>query len=160
MTQKTDNIGTIHERIAECVRYFGDGKNTVFANKLCVSEGNIRGYIKGVLPKADILEKIVRCCDISPEWLLTGNGEMLKHTDPAPSSPRKKESNDRKKASISAGSIENDIVSPLMELIRDKDNIIREQAEEIGHLKARIDELERHRGDYASDVASEIAVAE
>ena len=32
-----------------------------------------------------------------------------------------------------------------------KDNVIREQAEEIGRLKARIEELERRRGDSASD---------
>ena len=48
----------------------------MFADKLGVSEGNIRGYIKGVVPKADILEKIVRTFEISPEWLLTGKGEM------------------------------------------------------------------------------------
>lgn len=76
MTKKEESIATIHERIALCVKHFGDGKNTVFAEKLGVSEGNIRGYIKGVVPKADVLEKIVRSYDISPEWLLTGHGEM------------------------------------------------------------------------------------
>lgn len=38
--------------------------------------------------------------------------------------------------------------------------IIREQAEEIGRLKSRIEELERHRGETASDApASAIAHA-
>ena len=50
--------GTIHERISTLVDVFGDGKNTIFASKLDVSEGNIRGYIKGVMPKQDVLEKI------------------------------------------------------------------------------------------------------
>ena len=76
MAKKEENTATIHERIALCVQNFGDGKNTVFADKLGVSEGNIRGYIKGVMPKADVLEKIVTSYDISPEWLLTGKGEM------------------------------------------------------------------------------------
>lgn len=76
MTKKDENTATIHERMALCVQIFGDGKNTAFADKLGVSEGNIRGYIKGVVPKADVLEKIVRTYDVSPEWLLTGNGEM------------------------------------------------------------------------------------
>ena len=76
MTKKDKNIATIHERIALCVQFYGDGKNTLFAEKLGVSEGNIRGYIKGVVPKADVLEKIVSTYDISPEWLLTGRGEM------------------------------------------------------------------------------------
>lgn len=76
MAKKEVDAATIHERIALCVQTFGEGKNTVFADKLGVSEGNIRGYIKGVVPKADVLEKIVRTYDISPEWLLTGNGEI------------------------------------------------------------------------------------
>ena len=76
MAKNNENVATIHERIALCVQFYGDGKNTLFADKLGVSEGNIRGYIKGVVPKADVLEKIVRTYDISPEWLLTGKGEM------------------------------------------------------------------------------------
>lgn len=78
MEKKTENSATIHERIAICVQKFGEGRNTAFADRLGVSEGNIRGYIKGVVPKADVLEKIVRTCDVSPDWLLTGRGEMQK----------------------------------------------------------------------------------
>lgn len=87
MAKKDGTNATIHERIALCVKYYGDGKNTVFAEKLGISEGNIRGYIKGVVPKADVLEKIVRTCDISPEWLLTGRGEMLKQDVPPFATP-------------------------------------------------------------------------
>lgn len=81
MAKKDENTATIHERIALCVQVYGEGKNTLFAEKLGISEGNIRGYIKGVVPKADVLEKIVRTCDISPEWLLTGKGEIKKSTE-------------------------------------------------------------------------------
>lgn len=66
---------TIHERIEALVRLYGEGKNTVFAYKLGISEGNIRGYIKGVMPKQDVLEKIVRTFDVNSNWLLTGIGE-------------------------------------------------------------------------------------
>lgn len=76
MTKKVQNSETIHDRIALCVQEYGNGKNTVFADKVGISEGNIRGYIKGVVPKADVLEKIVKCCDVSSEWLLTGVGDM------------------------------------------------------------------------------------
>jgi len=76
MNKKNSCIETIHDRIALCVKEFGEGKNTVFALNIGVSEGNIRGYIKGVVPKADVLEKIVRCYDVNPSWLLTGKGEM------------------------------------------------------------------------------------
>lgn len=70
---------TIHERISEIVLQLGGGKNTAIASKLGVSEGNIRGYIKGVMPKQDVLEKIVINLDINPEWLLTGRGAMSKN---------------------------------------------------------------------------------
>lgn len=72
---------TIHDRIKELVTHFGDGANTVFANLVGVSEGNVRGYIKGVVPKQDFLEKVVRNCEVNPQWLLTGEGPMLKDKD-------------------------------------------------------------------------------
>ncbi len=72
---------TIHDRIKELVTHFGDGANTVFANLVGVSEGNVRGYIKGVVPKQDFLEKVVRNCEVNPRWLLTGEGSMLKGND-------------------------------------------------------------------------------
>lgn len=68
---------TIHERIQAIVKEFGKGKNTEVANAIGVSEANIRGYIKGVMPKGDVLEKIVRNYDVSPLWLLTGKGSMF-----------------------------------------------------------------------------------
>lgn len=74
-----ENGATIHERITVLVRVYGNGKNTEFAKLTGVSEANIRGYTKDILPKADFLEKIVRCCDnVSAEWLLTGEGSMYK----------------------------------------------------------------------------------
>lgn len=74
------NDGTIHDRIEELVNTFAKGKNTIFASMIGTSEGNIRGYIKGVLPKQDILEKIVRSLEINSDWLLTGRGDMLKNS--------------------------------------------------------------------------------
>lgn len=105
MTKKDESSATIHERIALCVQFYGDGKNTLFADKLGVSEGNIRGYIKGVVPKADVLEKIVRTYDISSEWLLTGKGEM-KISRPHQIKIEKNEENDEKKSDLPKISLE------------------------------------------------------
>jgi phage repressor protein C with HTH and peptisase S24 domain len=74
-----DNLDTIHNRIKQVVDTLADGKNTLLAAHIGVSEANIRGYIKGNMPKADFLEKIVRSYDVSSEWLLTGQGEMLRN---------------------------------------------------------------------------------
>lgn len=70
------NIETIHDRIQLLVDKYGSGKNTIFAKIIGVSESNIRSYIGGVNPKADVLAKIVKFCDINPMWLITGEGDM------------------------------------------------------------------------------------
>lgn len=75
------DLGTIHERIKYLVATLAGGKNTTFAQKLGVSEANIRGYMKNVVPKADVLEKIVTSYDINARWLLTGIGEMTKENN-------------------------------------------------------------------------------
>lgn len=79
-------VTSIHERISSLVEVLANGNISLFAKKLDVSEGNIRGYIKGVMPKHNFLESIVRNYEVSPAWLLTGKGEMLlsngDHTPP------------------------------------------------------------------------------
>ena len=75
------DLGTIHERIKYLVATLAGGKNTTFAQKLGVSEANIRGYMKNVVPKADVLEKIVSSYDVNARWLLTGIGEMTKENN-------------------------------------------------------------------------------
>lgn len=70
------NKNEIGDRIKQLVDYYADGKNTSFAQKIGTSEANVRNYIKGILPKADILQRIVKSFDISAVWLLTGEGDM------------------------------------------------------------------------------------
>ena len=123
MMKKDDNKDTIHDRIAQCVQQYGGGRNTAFADIIGTSEGNIRGYIKNVLPKADILENIVRKCDVSADWLLTGRGSM------------------------SVPEMTQEGTHPMLDKLLN-------QAEEIGRLKARVEELERRGGENAGDVRS------
>lgn len=78
------NLETVHDRIAILVKEYGNGRNTTFASLVGTSEGNIRGYInKGVLPKQDILEKIVKSLGINANWLVTGEGPMINDKKPA-----------------------------------------------------------------------------
>lgn len=135
---------TIHERIGELVTRFANGKNTVFASMIGTSEGNIRGYIKGVIPKQDILEKIVRCLDINSDWLITGRGEIVaSHSNSItetvlPSMP-------------TVG-----MEKELFLMMRDKDTTIREMAEEIGMLKQKIVQLEREKDNSVSGVSDSL----
>lgn len=131
---------TIHDRIAELVQMYGDGKNTFFAEKIGVSEGNIRGYIKGVMPKQDVLEKIVRCFDVNPDWLLTGRGDK-----------RKDITLEKVNELATVLPVESEISKELIGMIREKDILIREQAEEIGRLREQIEYLERRREKAALD---------
>jgi len=75
---------SIHDRISQMVDYYGNGKNTVFAKLVGESEANVRGYRINVIPKQPFLEKVVRCLDVSPRWLLTGEGSMLRDGRPEP----------------------------------------------------------------------------
>ncbi len=132
---------TIHDRIGTLVQEYGDGKNTVFANKIGVSEGNVRGYIKGIMPKADVLEKIVRTFDVNAMWLLTGIGHMrVSNLDI--STPVLTSDNDRLTTVLQQFDV----------FIQKKDMQIVQQAEEIGRLRERISHLEREKGKDASDV--------
>ena len=117
---------TIHDRISRIVRQYAHGKNTEMAQKLGVSEGNIRGYIKGVLPKADFLEKIVTNYEVSAYWLLTGEGEMARKAEDTESSKP----------------LEEDAV-PLISGQNHLIDVIRQQAEEIGTLKEKLRNAEK-----------------
>lgn len=72
------DFNSIHDRIKYLVATLEGGKNTAFALRLGISEANIRGYIKNVVPKANVLESIVTTYDVNAEWLLTGKGDILK----------------------------------------------------------------------------------
>lgn len=132
--------GTIHERIEHLVKTLADGKNTVFAAKLGVSEANIRGYIKGVLPKADVLEKIVISYEVNAMWLLTGTGLATLPNQP-----------EDVPAPLTDQSALTDVFKTYEPYIQRKDAKIIQQAEEIGRLKERINQLELERRKNAPD---------
>lgn len=141
--------GTIHERIKHLVDIKAGGKNTVFAQKLGVSEANIRGYIKGVIPKADVLEKIVISYDVNAMWLLTGLGsETLPNSEPGNPILATTET------SIAT------FFGQLEPYIQSKDAKIIQQAEEIGRLKETIKQLSIEKEKHVSDAdTSNIASA-
>lgn len=117
------------QRIAILVQKYAHGKNTEFASLIDTNEGNIRGYIKGVLPKSDILARIVTSCDnISATWLLTGEGNMLvNQQDQAPVSQKNDEA----------------VNNSLLQMMMEKDKLLLAQAEEIGRLKAELERMKR-----------------
>jgi transcriptional regulator with XRE-family HTH domain len=69
---------SINLRINELAVKFFEDNNSKFAKKLSTSEANIRNYRSNREPKIEFLNKLAAKLEISYEWLLTGNGEMLK----------------------------------------------------------------------------------
>jgi transcriptional regulator with XRE-family HTH domain len=65
-------------RIKRIVTELYGGNQSEFARRIGISESNVRSYLVGTTPKADVLEKIVNHIAISYEWLLTGKGFMLR----------------------------------------------------------------------------------
>lgn len=133
---------TINERIKLLINEKAGGKNTVFADKLVVSEANIRSYLKGVMPKADILEKIVISYDVNAMWLLTGLGYY--------SLPNQPEDTPKPLTDQSALS---DFFRQYEPYIQRKDAKIIQQAEEIGRLREQIAQL-KQRLQKSADAAS------
>lgn len=72
---------TINQRIEEILNYFERGSKKLFAEKTSVPPSSISGYIgkRQSIPGADFLERIAIVYPrVNCEWLVTGEGEMLK----------------------------------------------------------------------------------
>ena len=101
-----------------------------------------------------------KCEQISIDWLLTGYGSMLKTKSTSASSPSCEEptplSKDTNNITNKQDIIEksNALVDPFLMLIRERDATIKEQAEEIGHLKEQIRQLTLKMEQLASNAHS------
>ncbi|MCR5362428.1 MAG: helix-turn-helix domain containing protein [Bacteroidales bacterium] len=111
---------TKKDRILRLIDHYSGGNKSEFARMLGVSPQAINTWISRNTFDADVI--YANCENLSGDWLLTGEGEMLRNIG------REKETtgdNDRKSDTS---------------VFLDR---IAMQAEEIGRLKARIAELER-----------------
>lgn len=66
-----EGIGSLPERLAEVLER---ESLRSFAKQIGVSEGALRTYLKGRVPRADDAVAIARATGYNIEWLLTGNG--------------------------------------------------------------------------------------
>jgi transcriptional regulator len=75
-------MATIFSNIKERVLYISENKGITrekFFDDLGITYGNFKGKAKEKALSSDVLAKIItKYPDINPEWLLTGNGKMLK----------------------------------------------------------------------------------
>lgn len=128
-----NRIKTIGERVQHLINTLADGKNTIFAAKLGINEANVRSYLRGTQPKADILEKIVITYEVNAHWLLTGYGEvMAQNVQPA-----------REPFVITNETPVSVFLAEYIDHLDKKDEKIVQQAQEIGRLQERVRELEQ-----------------
>lgn len=62
--------------LANLVNYFGDGTQTKFAEKLGIPAQNVSAWIKRGTFNAELI--YAKCRGVSADWLLTGEGDMLR----------------------------------------------------------------------------------
>lgn len=123
----------------------------LFADTLGISKREfytIIGVSRGTLESKtgiteDVMAKFIAAYpDVSIEWLVVGNGEIFKHGV----SPQSK--NTEKNSS------QHEMLSQFITALADKDNAIREQAEEIGRLREQVRQLNQERKKDVSDAST------
>ena len=78
-------------RLEQLVERFAEGRNTRFAKLLETNEARIRSYLTGaVQPKYDFLEAVSEKLGVSIDWLISGEGRMLRAENRAEREAKKK----------------------------------------------------------------------
>ncbi len=127
---------------------------SALAESLGVKQAKFSEILNGRMKAGtDMLAIMCDFYKVSAEWLLMSRGNNIFRENPNlpkywvddddltsiyPSESQKPQ----KTSSISGA-------EPFLALIREKDDVIRSQAEEIGRLKERVEQLEREKNDYA-----------
>lgn len=112
-------MGNFFDRLKQMIDFYANGRNTFFAEKIGMGESNVRSWLNGTLPKLDAIEKIARNCEnISLEWLIMGEGSMIK---------------DETQSTLS-DSTENGVIAQLRTIIKD-------QAKEIARKELELERL-------------------
>lgn len=133
-----ENILTIKERILSFLESQGI-KKVDFFEATGIQSSNFKGKNMSSQPGGDMIVRVLTIYpNLSAEWLLRGEGDMLK------SSVTK----DKPKIIKTDTKEDNDLSSSILDKFL---TTIQNQAEEIGELKARIKDLEQRLGKTAGD---------
>lgn len=126
---------TIKEKILSYLDETGKVKAD-FYKAIGASPSNFKGVGKASALSSDKIALILKLYpDLSPDWLLNDIGDMIRQT------------NGSSVVAQQPKTLEDKILS----LLGQKDDTIREQAEEIGELRERIRQLEQRLGKIADD---------
>lgn len=74
---------SFYDRLMQIMSFLEINSLRGFAKKIDISFPKLQSYQRGSLPGLDVLNNILSSLpDISPEWLLTGKGDMLRNKYP------------------------------------------------------------------------------
>ena len=118
-------MGTINDRIKRIVNELFNGNTSSFARQINVPQPTLKDIVGGKLstPRADVLEKIFgdKSLNISAEWLLGGEGEMIKNISESDSQ------NDIQLPEVpEANKSETETIKSLLSVISDQANILKQ----------------------------------
>ena len=117
------------------IKHYADGNKSRFASMLGVSPQAVSTWEKRNTFDIELIYS--KCENLNAKWLLTGIGEMFVSEEPQPQNSSSAEP----------------MVDKLLGIIEKKDDIIRQQAEEIGQLRAELAQL-KQRLQKSADAAS------
>lgn len=121
-----DKISPIKQRILQYIEYKKISKE-FFCQKTGISTGNLKGKsLFSEIGGAQIVEILSIFDEISPEWLLTGNGSMIKNISKSSNTELSKQeiSNESSLANIQSEKTLLKIVQVIQEQLILKDKII------------------------------------
>ena len=140
------------ERLQRYMEYKGvnDNQMTVTAGLSVGLIGKAKNSNKGM--NALNIEKILLAYpDLNSEWLLTGQGEMLKSKRIAAHTPSRPPASEAPEATLAHKATQNSapmqdtaghILDRLLTTLAEKDAIILRQAEELGRLRQQVEQLQ------------------
>lgn len=149
MQAKEQNISPIKQRILYFAGTLGISKRD-FYTKIGVSRGTLES--KTGITEDVITKFFTTYPEVNVEWLMLGVGEMLKtkRTHKIQSDNNTSNSEDKVNDFLPDKQSSNTMIDRLFDLLTAKDKEIGVLREEMGRLKARIDELERNARVHAS----------
>lgn len=131
---------TTKERILQLIEYKGIAKEKFF-KKIGMTYGNFKGEAKKTPLNSTAIENIfTEFPDVSLEWLLTGQGEMIKK-GVVPANKQQISGDNNQMAGLNIGSNNADLYSEMKKQIENKDNMINNLIKHQEILLSQIDKL-------------------
>lgn len=131
---------------------------TALAESLNIKPAKFSEILNGRMKAGtDMLATMCDLYDVSPDWLLMSRGDNIFRASSI--KPKiwiddedlKSDLPDTQKKTEEKPLVQDPSFTPLLELIKDKDTTIREQAEEIGRLKEQIRQMTIEKEKHVSD---------